>query len=211
MIGDDQSEWFSAGQPARALHLLGRHGGKPAAAASRAMAPSLRRALLGLLRRRREPDLPRGRGARPAPGRDAHARPSSSTWPTSGCSRGTRPFGHAWSFVHQRLMGDRVVPIVPVLLNTYYPPNQPTPRRCYQLGRAIRAGGRGLADPPARGHRRLGRPQPLRRGRRRSIATCSTCSPRRTATRWSRCPRTSSNPATPRSATGSRRPAPSSI
>ncbi|HEU4439213.1 MAG TPA: extradiol ring-cleavage dioxygenase, partial [Methylomirabilota bacterium] len=48
------------------------------------------------------------------------------------------PFGHAWSFVHQRLMGERVVPIVPVLLNTYYPPNQPTPRRCYQLGRAIR-------------------------------------------------------------------------
>ena len=30
------------------------------------------------------------------------------------------------------------MPIVPVLLNTYYPPNQPTPRRCYQLGRAIR-------------------------------------------------------------------------
>ena len=48
------------------------------------------------------------------------------------------PFGHAWSFVHQRLMRDRIVPIVPVLLNTYYPPNQPTPRRCYQLGRAIR-------------------------------------------------------------------------
>ena len=48
------------------------------------------------------------------------------------------PFGHAWSFVHQRIMGDRVVPIVPVMLNTYYPPNQPTPKRCYQLGRAIR-------------------------------------------------------------------------
>jgi hypothetical protein len=48
------------------------------------------------------------------------------------------PFGHAWSFVHQRLMGDRVVPVVPVLLNTYYPPNQPTPRRCLRLGRAIR-------------------------------------------------------------------------
>jgi hypothetical protein len=48
------------------------------------------------------------------------------------------PFGHAWNFVHQRLMGERIVPIVPVLLNTYYPPNQPTPRRCYQLGRAIR-------------------------------------------------------------------------
>src|SRR5260370_864413 len=48
------------------------------------------------------------------------------------------PFGHAWNFVHQRIMGERVVPIVPVMLNTYYPPTQPTPRRCYQLGRAIR-------------------------------------------------------------------------
>jgi len=47
-------------------------------------------------------------------------------------------FGHAWNFVHQRLMKDRVVPIVPVLLNTYYPPNQPTPKRCYQLGTALR-------------------------------------------------------------------------
>ncbi len=32
-----------------------------------------------------------------------------------------------------------VVPIVPVCINTYYPPNQPTPRRCYKLGQAIRA------------------------------------------------------------------------
>ena len=48
------------------------------------------------------------------------------------------PFGHAWNFGHQRLMGARVVPIVPVLLNTYYPPNQPTPKRCHDLGRAIR-------------------------------------------------------------------------
>ena len=48
------------------------------------------------------------------------------------------PFGHAWGFVHQRLMGRHIVPIVPVLLNTYFPPNQPTPRRCCPLGRAIR-------------------------------------------------------------------------
>ncbi|HSE05339.1 MAG TPA: extradiol ring-cleavage dioxygenase, partial [Methylomirabilota bacterium] len=48
------------------------------------------------------------------------------------------PFGHAWGFVHQRLMGDRIIPIVPVLLNTYFPPNQPTPTRCYRLGRALR-------------------------------------------------------------------------
>ncbi len=46
--------------------------------------------------------------------------------------------GHAFGFVHRRLMGDAPVPIVPVILNTYFPPNQPTPRRCYALGRAIR-------------------------------------------------------------------------
>jgi hypothetical protein len=46
--------------------------------------------------------------------------------------------GHAIGFVHQRLMPE-IVPIVPVCINTYYPPNQPTPRRCYKLGQAIRA------------------------------------------------------------------------
>jgi Catalytic LigB subunit of aromatic ring-opening dioxygenase len=46
--------------------------------------------------------------------------------------------GHAIGFVHRRIMKD-VVPVVPVCINTYYPPNQPTPRRCYKLGQAIRA------------------------------------------------------------------------
>jgi hypothetical protein len=45
--------------------------------------------------------------------------------------------GHAIGFVHKRIMKD-VVPIVPISVNTYYPPNQPTPRRCYKLGQAIR-------------------------------------------------------------------------
>jgi len=46
--------------------------------------------------------------------------------------------GHAIGFVHKRIMKDSI-PIVPVCINTYYPPNQPTPRRCYKLGQAIRA------------------------------------------------------------------------
>jgi len=46
--------------------------------------------------------------------------------------------GHAFGFVHKRLMNGLALPIVPVFLNTYYPPNQPTPRRCYRLGQAIR-------------------------------------------------------------------------
>jgi len=46
--------------------------------------------------------------------------------------------GHAFAFVRKRLMEDQSLPVVPIFLNTYFPPNQPTPRRCYQLGRAIR-------------------------------------------------------------------------
>jgi hypothetical protein len=47
--------------------------------------------------------------------------------------------GHAFGFVHVRMMSDdNVIPIVPVALNTYFPPNQPRPKRCYELGKAIR-------------------------------------------------------------------------
>ena len=46
--------------------------------------------------------------------------------------------GHAFAFVRKRLMEDPIVPVVPVFINTYFPPNQPTPRRCYKLGQAIR-------------------------------------------------------------------------
>ena len=45
--------------------------------------------------------------------------------------------GHAFGFVRNRLMKDPATPIVPIMLNTYYPPNQPTPARCFALGRAL--------------------------------------------------------------------------
>jgi hypothetical protein len=46
--------------------------------------------------------------------------------------------GHAFQFIHRRLLGQHVVPVIPVILNTFDPPNQPTPRRCVALGRALR-------------------------------------------------------------------------
>lgn len=46
--------------------------------------------------------------------------------------------GHAFGFVHRRLMGANVVPLVPLVVNTYYPPNQPRPRRCFRLGSSVR-------------------------------------------------------------------------
>jgi catalytic LigB subunit of aromatic ring-opening dioxygenase len=137
VIGDDQNEWFSADSqpalciywgdsvenlppsrerlaPARQLSYWGYYGD----GANRAFPvdAALGRHLVETLTREHDFDV-------------AHARvqPRHS------------PFGHAWSFVHQRIMRDRLVPIVPVLLNTYYPPNQPTPKRCYRLGAAIRA------------------------------------------------------------------------
>lgn len=56
--------------------------------------------------------------------------------PARGRSEGG--IGHAFGFVYHRLMGDRIIPTVPIMVNTYYPPNQPTPKRCYDMGRAIR-------------------------------------------------------------------------
>ena len=49
-----------------------------------------------------------------------------------------RSLGHAYTFVRLRLMGDRIIPIVPVFINCYFPPNQPSPDRCFQFGKALR-------------------------------------------------------------------------
>lgn len=49
--------------------------------------------------------------------------------------------GHAFQFVHRRLMAEperQGLPVIPVILNTFDPPNQPTPRRCVALGHALR-------------------------------------------------------------------------
>ncbi|MCG2621342.1 hypothetical protein LVY72_05365 [Arthrobacter sp. I2-34] len=46
-------------------------------------------------------------------------------------------FGHAYGFVIDRLCGEREIPILPVMLNTYFPPNVPRPSRCYDIGQAI--------------------------------------------------------------------------
>jgi hypothetical protein len=47
--------------------------------------------------------------------------------------------GHAIAYVHRRVMdANNPVPAIPVFLNTYFPPNQPRPRRCYEFGQAMR-------------------------------------------------------------------------
>lgn len=47
--------------------------------------------------------------------------------------------GHGVGFVIHRLFRGKRIPVIPVLLNTYYPPNTPTASRCYAIGQALRA------------------------------------------------------------------------
>jgi 3-O-methylgallate 3,4-dioxygenase len=49
-----------------------------------------------------------------------------------------RSLGHAFTFPRYRLGLPAGLPIVPVFVNTYYPPNVPSAARCYELGRALR-------------------------------------------------------------------------
>jgi hypothetical protein len=60
---------------------------------------------------------------------------TSSEHPTN--EKGIIGVGHAVGFIYRRILHDKPVPVVPILLNTFFPPNQPTPRRCYKFGQSI--------------------------------------------------------------------------
>jgi hypothetical protein len=54
---------------------------------------------------------------------------------------GDRPgcgLGHAFGFIVKRLFRNRPIPVVPVLLNTYFPPNVASASRCYDIGVKLR-------------------------------------------------------------------------
>ncbi|MGB5079978.1 MAG: protocatechuate 3,4-dioxygenase [Burkholderiales bacterium] len=54
----------------------------------------------------------------------------------------TQSEGHAYSFVHRWYLkgeGASMIPVVPIFVNTYHPPNQPHPRRCERFGRTLKA------------------------------------------------------------------------
>ena len=54
---------------------------------------------------------------------------------------------HAVAFVVKRLFDNEPGPVLPVFQNTCYPPNQPTPRRCFAMGEAIAAAVAACNDP----------------------------------------------------------------
>lgn len=61
---------------------------------------------------------------------------ASSVLPTgSGYVNG---IPHAYGFIYRQIMKDDPVPSVPVILNTFYPPNQPAAGRCFAFGEALK-------------------------------------------------------------------------
>lgn len=59
----------------------------------------------------------------------------SDSLPQGGRSTGVP---HSLGFVYGQIMKEAVIPHVPIMLNTFFPPNQPPAARCYKLGKAIR-------------------------------------------------------------------------
>ncbi len=45
--------------------------------------------------------------------------------------------GHAFGFIYRRILNDKPIPCVPILINTFFPPNQPNPKRCLEFGKSI--------------------------------------------------------------------------
>lgn len=136
IVGDDQRELFSAAnQPAIAIYhgaditMWGKYGDEDNAEWVRDM----------------------GKGylmdaAHVVPGAPGFALEliqglMDENFDVASCARVDDPekaaFGHAYGFIVKRLFRGRTIPVVPVLLNTYYGPNVPTSTRCHDLGLAL--------------------------------------------------------------------------
>jgi OH-DDVA oxygenase/3-O-methylgallate 3,4-dioxygenase len=44
---------------------------------------------------------------------------------------------HSLGFIYRQIMRDEVIPNLPLIINTFFPPNQPTARRCFEFGKAV--------------------------------------------------------------------------
>jgi hypothetical protein len=44
---------------------------------------------------------------------------------------------HAFGFIYRNIMHDNVIPHVPIAINTFFGPNQPSAKRCLEFGKSI--------------------------------------------------------------------------
>ncbi len=134
VIGDDQGEAF----PPSSTPTLAIHTGEQATAAQMPVpddaAPWMHRAVAGLGMDRSRPLPTAGELAVQVIGSLARQGFDVAPFNTDVTGRG---LGHAFTFPHRRLLLDGPVRLLPILINTYYAPNQPTPARCYAIGAAL--------------------------------------------------------------------------
>ena len=172
VVGDDQEELFDqSNMPAIGIYYgeTIRNAGQASIAGDDWMARARRRYL--------EPAAPVEHPCHPVLARHLIAALQQDGFDISvmrGVPEGKYE-GHAYSYVHRFCMADGVVPIVPVFLNAYFPPNQPTPARCFALGEALAARGRRVPGGSARRHHGIRRAEPFRGGRgvRPRLARCA--------------------------------------
>jgi len=62
---------------------------------------------------------------------------ASSAWPDHPSPHHHVGTPHAFAYLLRRVMEDRAVPMLPIITNTFFPPNQPRPWRCFELGQLV--------------------------------------------------------------------------
>jgi hypothetical protein len=58
-------------------------------------------------------------------------------WPPNTWQQNAPIVPHAYGFIYRQIMSDRPVPNVPILINTFYPPTQPSMPRAIAFGRSL--------------------------------------------------------------------------
>ena len=62
---------------------------------------------------------------------------ASSAWPDHPSPHHHVGTPHAFAYLLRRVMEDSAVPMLPIITNTFFPPNQPRPWRCFELGQLV--------------------------------------------------------------------------
>ena len=62
---------------------------------------------------------------------------ASDAWPEHEPEHHHAGTPHAFAYILRRVMREHVVPTLPIITNTFFPPNQPRPWRCFEMGKLV--------------------------------------------------------------------------
>jgi hypothetical protein len=62
---------------------------------------------------------------------------TSNAWPEHPIEHHHSGTPHAFAYILRRVMNDAAIPTLPIITNTFFPPNQPRPWRCFELGKLV--------------------------------------------------------------------------